>query len=312
MNQRELCSKLEIEYDSRHKSRQLDMLKRTYNIVEIGKDDYEFNGQLTEVEILERNKSLKKNKLYLEPLIYTYLLKQDGNVIEKKLGKLLEEFAMVNKDYYFAKYELEIVDKLLQTHSGVDIFIRDSEPYLKRILYEVLVDMEDRCLISLEYIPHACYYYSYEGSNKKYVNDKKISMEDADLYEKYNECYRLAMKEYGYDKKSKIKWYDILNVRRKTAELFECDYIYFAYKIIINKHGIEDYILNDYYGVLSSHNDYIQNKIRSSRTDKRYKYITDDELDLLVDYFISTKNRGENLQDMVKEFKEKLLENKSY
>jgi len=302
MTYKELCERLNVERDSNHKKQHLKQLQKKYKIEEKGKNDYELLGELSEVERFEVGSNYEgKNKLYLEPLIYTYLYNQPDNIIEEKLGKLLECFAMINKSYYVAKYNTLDVDKMLDTHSGVELFMKDSEPYLKHMLYKVLVDMEDKLLITLDYVPHACY---RADKDNKYNKDVKIS-ENRELYEQYLESYRISMLEKGYDKKSKIKWYDIMPIRKQTAKLLGCDYIYFAYRIVVNRIGLKDYILNDYYGVRGSHNKYIQNKIKndkSRKTNKRYENIEDTELDTYLDYFVNINNE-KDIKEELKEYK---------
>jgi len=288
MTYSELCNLLEIKEDSSHKSRHIKRLQCKYNIIINGKNDYSYFGKYNEYEIIENKIGHKKDRLYLEPLIYTKLLNQKDKVIYKKMGEILEMFGLINSSYYPVKWNIEIAEDIaIVNNINYKEFIDITEPILKRIVYEVLMDMEDRFLIKVEFIPHGVKReYKYIDGN---LSKDKYSIEyDLENDMDYEEAFRLSAKELGYAQKSKIKWFDQIPIRKLTASKLNYDWIFFKYRITINEKGIQDYVLNDFYGVRHSFNYYIQDKIK--RNKEKYKLIADDSTDILIDMLISDRN----------------------
>ena len=84
-------------------------------------------------------------------MLYTILSQPNKDVIRMDMHELMEFLGIVNKDYHYAKYHpkecIEQIDK--GTVAGLTIFSRESEPLLKRIIVDVLKDMQRKCLIKV-------------------------------------------------------------------------------------------------------------------------------------------------------------------
>ena len=167
----QLCSIFNIkpERGSRQKS-QLSALREKYDIEKNG-NVYVVHKEYSKDEIVANVKYGKYKKL-IEPMLYTVLSQPNKSVMRVDMHELMEFLGIVNKDYHYAKYHpKECIEQIYKgSVAGLTIFSRESEPLLKRIITDILKDMQDRCLIKVNMIPMFA---------KKYIDAK-----DRKLYTK--------------------------------------------------------------------------------------------------------------------------------
>jgi len=306
MNYEELCMEFGTEVDYYHKRRQLESIRKLADIIEISKGNYQIIRKYSEVEKIERNKSMKKNRAYIEPLLYTYLGMQESTILVARMSQLLEQLQCVNDDYYTIKFNTQIAQDMIDDDKyGLSLFMTDSEPQLKQIVYDVLRDMKNRSLIDIEYLPTV--------SKTTHTKDGEILHPLTILPENdrhlFLEAQRVALEELGYERLTEVKFFDFGRVKKIIAKELGCSFVCYTYKITINTQGLSKYVLEDFYGMRSSFNKYISNKIKSD--EKHYKYLDDTEKDLYIDYCISVEG-CRNIKESIKSKKKELLENKSY
>lgn len=290
MNYNELCKEMNEEPNHHNKKRSIEIMRRYADIIEQSKGDYIILRRYSEVEQIERNKSIKKNRAYIEPLLYTYLGMQESTVLVVRMSQLLERLQCVNEDYYTIKFNNRLAQDVINESNsdkevfGLSLFMQDSEPQLKQIVYDVLRDMKRRSLISIEYLPTVC--TSIRTDDGEVISPLKILNDDEKHL--FLRAQELALKEFGYTYLDEVKFYEFGKVKNFIAKELKCKYVCYTYKITINTQGMQPYILEDFYGMRSSFNRYIMDKIQ--RDEKRYKYLDDDEKDLYIDYCISIEN----------------------
>lgn len=283
----QLCSVLGVrqERGSEQKT-QLSVLKEKYDIEKKG-SLYVVHKKYTEQEFAENAKYGKYKKL-IEPMLYTILSQPNKSVMRVDMHELMEFLGIVNKDYHYAKYHpkecIEQIDK--GTVAGLTIFSRESEPLLKRIIVDILKDMQDRCLIKVNMIPMFA---------KKYIDakDRKIYTKiwEADKKQdipKLLEAKREVLKEFKIDYWEDLQYSQFGKAKDIIANKLEIDYFYYEYEIILNKEGLKEYITEDYSALKKILNKKIQEKTKTSKQGN-LKYLTAGEKDVYVEYFISTE-----------------------
>ncbi len=286
----ELCEEMNEVPNYHDKGRQLEKFRKKVEILEPTKNNYIIVRKYSEVEQIERNKSMRKNRTYIEPLLYTYLGMQESTVLVVRMSELLERLQCVNEDYYTIKFNNRIAQDVITELNrdkevfGLSLFMQDSEPQLKQIVYDVLRDMKRRSLIAIEYLPTVCTSIRTEEgeviSPLKILNDNERHL--------FLRAQELALKEFGYTYLDEVKFYEFSKIKTLIAKELNCKYVCYTYKITINTQGLQQYVLEDFYGMRSSFNRYIMDKIQND--EKRYKYLDDDEKGLYIDYCISIEN----------------------
>jgi len=285
MNYNELCEELNIKTDYKHKVRHIEMLRKQYDIVENENNDYDIIRKRSEVERVEFNQSMKKNRTYIEPLLYTYLGMQEDSVLIVRMSQLLERLSCVNEDYYPIKYNTKDAQNIIDPDRyGLNLFMSDSEPVLKQIVYDVLRDMKRKSLISIEYLPTTC--KSVETDSGEVLYPLTI-LSDANR-NKFLRAQQVGLEQLGYKYIDDVKFYDFKTVKNIIAKEMNCLFVCYTYKIIINLQGLKKYTLEDFWSMKKSFNQYIMQKIRID--DKHYNYLDETEKGLYIDYCISLES----------------------
>ena len=204
------------------------------------------------------------------------------------MHELMEFLGIVNKDYHYAKYHpkecIEQIDK--GTVAGLTIFSRESEPLLKRIIVDVLKDMQRKCLIKVNMIPMFA---------KKYINN-----EDGKLYTKVweankiteipklLEAKRLVLKEFNIEYWDDLQYNQFGRAKDIIAEQLGIDYFYYEYELILNKQGLNELITENYTELKKALNKHIQSKTKMSKQGN-LKFLTDNEKSVYIEHFINTE-----------------------
>lgn len=304
---------MELKYNKIYKYKQLQEIFNIYNksgeqtIKEIEKNYlvkkvkrgfYKIERPLSKIEKIE-TQTYYKNKDYIEPMIYSMLLSSKGNSITMDMHQLMQEVEIVNKDFHYIKYHTKECSKIMlqENDSGIIIFTRESEPMLKRIIREVLYDMDDRQLIKVIEIPVIAYKIYNTEIKKYYIKNKEI-VKDKDV-QNLLEIKRNILKDiYNVEKESDLGYYDRGKFRDEIAKCYSAEYFYYKYHIILNKKGLTNCENYDIIGLKKSFNAYIQDKVKRSKQGN-LKSLTKEEKDIYVKYCIDTK------QDYMLRLKEK-------
>lgn len=88
-------------------------------------------------------------------MLYTILSNSPNNVVEFDMRQLLEVLSLVNQNFFIAKYNIEDSDHIITNNesSGLMLFLNETEPMLRKVVKEVLHDMEDLGLIDMQERP---------------------------------------------------------------------------------------------------------------------------------------------------------------
>ena len=302
MNYKELCELLGEEENVRHKAYHLKKLRKEFDIVEVDKNDYEVNGQLSTVEKLEAMDTMKKNRAYIEPLLYSYIYNQPSHLLVARMSQLLQQLSLVNEDFYTIKHNTDIAYNIIAEREQRDIgdlqgFINSSEPILKRIVYDVLRDMRLKCLIDIQYMPTI--FSRVQANNGEFIYVSNILSERE--MPKFLDAERTALDRLGYDSLKDVKFHDFKSIKSIIAQELNCATFCYTYKIIINKNGIEKYLVDDIEGVRASFNNYIQTKLKAKKNKALTKFY-DLDMDLYLDYCISIE-KCKNIRDIIRDAK---------
>ena len=297
MTREELCNLVGVKFDKNHKSRQLKSLSLSYDIVELGKDNYELNGEYDLLEKINlKENDYGKNKLYLEPIIYTILLNNKDNMIRMSMPALLELFTMVNKDFKIAKYKSDKFAEKMFGHEimffKVETFTEEVSDMFRNIVKRIFKDMQDQQLIEVNEI--RMYATRYRGANgKTYTSTHKMSK---DVIEDVMERRRVYMKDINKTKWSQLHYIQKVSIDKKIA----CDlgwfFMYKDYQIVLNKHGIEEMIIeNNLSEFYENFGEYLCRKIMTS-TRRSMLLLTTDDLSLCIETFIKSKRSYNNIE----------------
>lgn len=263
-----LCKALNIQpKSSGYKTQQLKELGRKYEIKVDKRGNYTILKEYDEIEQIEKQK-YNNNKKYLEPMIYTLLNFATSNVVEFDMKQLMEALAVCNSNFFIAKWNIQKSDEIIvgENQGNLDLFIKESDGILRRIIKDVLKDMQDKCLIEMNEIPN--FATKYKGGDGKWYT-KNCRIDDETEYPIFLEAKRQALESVGVEKMSELNFFQHIEVKRfieqKLKEELGIDYYYYSYRLILNKKGINDLLLKNYDGVRLSFNKQIMDKIYISK-----------------------------------------------
>lgn len=270
---KDLCLALNEEPKSGgYQTNQLNTLRNYYDIEKTDDKKYIVHKKYNEVEIIQQKKYHIK-KAYLTPIIYTMLSNTKDNVLRTTTKDLMIDLAIVNKDYNYAKWNSEKVDQHLLDGEigGLNLFIEETEQIYKRMIKDILNDMESRKLISQNKIIMFAFKSRDPITNKIYTMTREADKEfEIPIF---LEGQRLAMSCFGlehYEDMSKLNYFQIKEskkiIERYLFEQLGVSYFYNDYEIILNKTGIEEYITENYSDMRIEFNKYIQNKTLTSQS----------------------------------------------
>ena len=286
---RDLCKALDLKPLSGSAQRkQLADLNKEYEMVKDKANNYIIKRKYSQVESIE-NQAYHKNKAYIEPMIYTVLSSATNNVVEFDMRQLLEILALVNENFFVAKYSIENSDKVITNNeaNGLLLFMKETEPMLRRIVKDVLGEMADMGLIDVQERPK--FAKKYRGDNGQYYT-KTYVIDDENDFPVFLEAKRLALKQVGVERYSDLNFYQHSEVKHLIENYLKenlgVDYYYYSYRLILNKKGINSLIAEKYREFQVSFNQYIQNKIRESKR-KQLLEIEESNKDKYIDALIN-------------------------
>lgn len=301
---KKLCYELDVPAFGGSKQRtQLAQLSELYDIEKTDNSRYIIHKQYNELEQIE-HKRQGKYKAYLTPMIYTILNSASDNIMRCSMNKLLELLTIVNKDYSFAKWNINKVDEHLLdgNRGGLQYFIREVDTKYRKIIKDILNEMADQKLIEVNPIlMFACRFKNEQGEIKTKVWEAKKEDEisiflDAQRYmldkiklDTWSEFSKLSI--YARNEGREV-------IVEKIKETLNVDYFYYEYEIILNKKGIQNMILKSPMNTHVSFNRFVQSKIAESEC-KDLTLINDADKNIYIDSFIDITN-DYNLREKLK------------
>lgn len=260
-------------------------ISKEYKISKVRRGIYKIERQLTDLEKIEQKNYLKQRE-YIEPMIYEMLFHNKNNSITMDMHELMEETEIVNKDFNFIKWHTkECAQYINQDEIGLEIFTKESEPMLKRVIRDVLYDMNDRQLVNVQEIPVIAYRI-YDQDNKKWYIKKQDIVKDNKVQELL-EIKRTILKEMNLTKESDLDYYERSNFRDLIAKSYGAEYFYYKYHIVLNKQGLKENLKYNSIELKHSFNNYIQEKLKKSKQGK-LKELTKEEKNIYIKYCIDT------------------------
>lgn len=284
----DMCQALDVpKLRGSYQKTQLKQISRKYDFEKTPRKTYIFHKKYNDVELIEQQ-TYFKNKTYIEPMIYTLLYNSETNIIRFDMKTLMLILAIVNKDYHYAKWHIDKVDKKLTgaSMSGLQVFMRETEPMYKRIIKDVLKDMQRKNLIKVREIEMFAKVYIAENG-KKYTTTYEA--DDEKDIPKFIEGKRLYAKKCGTEYWDELNYFQLIDGKNFVSDYVGIDYFYYDYELILNKVGIKEMIRDDYIELRKSFNKYIQDKTLKSKS-KGMKQLTSEEKDIYVDALINIDN----------------------
>lgn len=262
-------------------------LSKFYQITKIRRGVYTLDRELSQIEKIE-SQTYHKNREYIEPMIYSMLINKKSNSVTMDMHQLMKEVEIVNQDFHFIKYHTKECSEIMAQDNdlGLNIFIKESEPMLKHIIKDVLLEMEDKQLIQLNKIPILAYRI-YDTDLGHIVVKKRSIIKDKDIQELLETKRRILNEHFKTDKESDIGYFNQTEFKDLIAKEYEADYFYYKYNIILNKKGLSectDYGMDE---LKKSFNYYIQDKIRKSKQGD-LKALDKAEKNIYIKYCIDT------------------------
>ena len=289
-----LCEFMRKERDKKHKKRQLEEFRKSYEIVELSKDQYIIKNRYSIIDKAKLQESdYGKNKMFLEPLIYTILSTSKTNTIRCSMPDFMIRFDMCNPNFKYAKNESLEFDTYVfsypttvnSNHEISRIFTTETDTMFRVMIKRIFDDMKDRNLIFVK---------EYLMANKptNIAGQKSVTLElTNDEYELYMHTYNKYMGEFGKEKKTDLSYYERRDIKDKTCKELGYNYVYSEYEIILNRLDIKEQMIvrKDFGEFKDMFNKHIKDKIGDS-TRKGYKRLTTMEIDKCVEYLIDTNN----------------------
>lgn len=294
---KELCHQFG-EYPERGSklNTQLTRFRNNYDIEKTVSNTYLIKKQYSDIEIIEHQK-YHKEKSYIETILYTLLTNIQSNVVRTDMKGLLQVLSIVNKDFHFAKWHSELVEDNLFSENDdkgdLPLFVDEVEKISKRVVKEVLNDMQSRALISIEYIPMFAKQITIDN-NKFYT----VTEEASDKVGKpaFLEARRVAMKYFGFEHWEDMmtltyfQWKEAKNIMtRYLHKELGIQYFYYEYKIILNKVGLQEIITNNFEPMKHSFNKYMQEKLMNSNT-MGFRQMVEGHKEKYIDALVNTEN----------------------
>ena len=309
----EICNIFNLENKGgSYVTNQISELKKIYNIIKEGRD-YLITHRYTPEEIL-RLQYYDNLKKHVEVLLCTlFTLPKLETVKTFYMKDLLEILSLVNPDYYKTKFEenLQIAMDLLEIKDdGLEFFMNETQPMLRRLVNDALDDLEDKKLITIYKIPVLAKIDIDERGNKitrpheLSLDNKEIESQDELDYLLH--CFLVAqydtMHELGFEKESELVKNGLPTInkyRGLTAKKLKHDYYYYKYRLTLNTTYIQNYAIQDIKErnkINKACNNLVKSKILSSNQgnlkqvsfDDRIKYI-DAFIDIDRDYGFRNK-----------------------
>ena len=177
----------------------------------------------------------------------------------------------------------ECAEIIKQDEVGLEIFTKESEPMLKRIIRDVLYDMQDRQLIKVTEIPVVAY-RTYDVDRKLFYTTRHEVTEEKEVAELL-EIKRNILAKFNVRKETELNYHERSYFRDLIAKEYGAHYFYYKYNIILNKIGLTETQDCDIIELKKSFNNHIQEKINNSKQGG-LKNLTKEEKNIYIKYCI--------------------------
>ena len=289
---KELCEELGIKRDNKHRKRQLERLQKEYDVKMLEVNKYEYLGKLDKLYAIENlDTNYGKNKKYLEPIIYTMLSNSQGNTVRCSMPNLLYNLKMVNIEFKKARYNPNKYECLVFENTSmfnrIEVFTEQANSIMREMVKRIFDDMSDQQLI----VVNKVYMYAIKEmgeDNKLYTKTFEMTNEEI---EKFIETRRIVMgKIFNKSKWSSLTFPQKNKINNETARELGYTYTYHDYELILNRHGLEDKIIDgNLEEFRNSFNEYVQDKIMNSKR-IGLKKMEDKDRRKCVDYLIKSNS----------------------
>lgn len=266
--------------------KQIRDIEREYELQKVKRGYYKIIRELTPEEKISEL-TYDKNRAFVEPILYEMLMSSKGHSITKDMHELMEETEIVNKDFNYIKWHTKECSEIIQqSETGLQIFTKESEPLLKRIIRDILYDMQDRQLVQVTEVPVVAYKI-YNLYNKKWFTKRHDITTDSEV-QTLLKIKRKVLDSLGVEKESDLKFYDRGYFRDLIAKEYDASYFYYKYHIVINQQGLTNYENYDIIQLKHKFNQHIQTKMKKSKYGD-LKGLSAEEKEIYVKYCIDTK-----------------------
>lgn len=206
------------------------------------------------------------------------------------MKQLLLSLNTVNEKFFDAKWKIDKVDIDLTGDANGDLgyFMSETEPMLRKIIKDVLKEMEESYLIKVNMIPK---FARVERENGKFFT-RIYEVNKEHEYPIFLEAHRKALKHFkcktikdlGYYKQREFKHY----VENILKERLGVKYFYYEYEIILNPDGIKEAVDTDYIDFANEFNNHIVEYIKKSKRGK-LKNIESDKKNIYIAELIKSQ-----------------------
>lgn len=296
---KDMCNALDIPVlRGSYLKTQMAQLSELYDIEKTEDNKYIIHKEYNELEQIE-HKRQGREKAYLTLMIYTMLDSADDNdnIIRCTMSQMLELLSVVNKDYNFAKWNYNKVDRYILNgdRGGLEYFVREIDSKYSKVVKEILYEMADQKLIDINLILMFARRYR---TDKGDIRTKTWEANKNTEIPLFLEAQREVVKLYSLNTWSEFNQLplyvrnsgkeDIIDIINKNEDI-NISYFYYEYEIILNKKGIQEMILNNPIETNISFNKLVQSKIYTSKA-KDLLIINKDDKNAYIDTLIDITN----------------------
>lgn len=292
-NYKKLCEALEVEpKSSGYKQQHIRELQKQYEMKITRKENITIIREYTQLEKAQTT-NYASNKKYLTSLMFTLLSNAENNVLELDMKQLLLSLAIVNNNFFIAKHNTIKADLIIAQDNGgyLKEFINSSDIMLRRIVKEILEDMEDKALLKVDEIP--TFAERYKGTDGNWYTSTHL-IDDEKEFPIFLEAKRLALQSIGESRMSDLTFFQHIEVKHKIEDYLKeklgVDWFYYTYRIRLNKVGIKSLLVENLGEFKLAYNEQVQSKLLKSKN-KDLLLIDDEAKKLYVNSLINVKSK---------------------
>ncbi len=274
---KEICSIMNEEQKNGGKNRELQLKRWNKNYGVIKEDKYYLLDDSTFIPPLID----KRNKYtgYIEILLLNELLLSNESNKDFTYRELMEILGLVNKQYYFAKYnQKEYIEKLMLEYGeesaemisySLNIFFSKTKKMLRRLLKNSIDILENKSII---FQNKTIVLYRKKFSQETKKNYVELHTCDKSETAQFLDIQKETMKKYGISKISQYFSLDIhtkrcynTDINEKIKEIYGYDVYSFGINLVYSKKQAKEYSTKYISGIKNKLNENIQDKLLNSK-----------------------------------------------
>lgn len=227
------------------------------------------------------------------------LLTYPSVVSSRKLDmrELLELLRIVNKDYCVTKYgdnkryATDLLDIEDINYDNISIFLNETEPMLKRIVRESLLNLQDKQILLVKL--HTVIVKKIYNSKGKWIDIDPYELTKEWEEVAFLECKNEVLKDMGCTKETQIFARGELvkkQYRDEVARRLGGDYYHNRYELIINTKHIDEHTIQneaERKKIESICNKLVKNKLMNSKQGK-LKTLSEDYKQIYINTFVDS------------------------